>query len=99
MKDSDSRYQWEPSNQAGEPARLLGFPVINFEDLVDFSVTDGLAIAFGDMAETYQIVDRIGIRVLRDPYTTKPFIKFYTTKRVGGDVVNFESLKFVRFSA
>ena len=60
---------------------------------------DSLSIAFGDMGQAYQIVDRMGIRVLRDPYTNKPYIKFYTTKRVGGDVLNFEALKIVQFSA
>ena len=57
-----------------------------------------LSIAVGDMRSAYQIVDRVGIRVLRDPYTAKPYVGFYTTKRVGGDVVNFEALKLVRFN-
>ena len=99
LQDTQGRYMWEPSVQAGQPAMLMGYPVASFEDMEDFSTTGALAIAFGDRAETYQIVDRMGIRVLRDPYTTKPFIKFYTTKRVGGDVVNFESLKFINFQA
>lgn len=99
LQDSNGAYQWQPSVQAGQPSMLAGYPVASFEDMATFSTTGALAIAFGDMAATYQIVDRIGIRVLRDPYTTKPYIKFYTTKRVGGDVVNFESLKFINFQA
>ena len=98
LQDGDGHYQWEPSVQAGQPAMLAGYPVASFEDMAVLA-TGSLSIAFGNMAETYQIVDRIGIRVLRDPYTTKPFIKFYTTKRVGGDVVNFESLKLINFQA
>ncbi len=96
MKDSNGQYQWQPSVQAGQPSMLAGYPVASFEDMAD-PATGSLSVAFGDLAATYQIVDRIGIRVLRDPFTTKPFIKFYTTKRVGGDVVNFESLKFINF--
>jgi HK97 family phage major capsid protein len=61
--------------------------------------TGTLSIAVGDMREAYQIVDRIGIRTLRDPYSNKPYVEFYTTKRVGGDVVNFEALKLIDFSA
>jgi len=56
-------------------------------------------LAVGDMRAAYQIVDRIGIRTLRDPYSAKPYVQFYTTKRVGGDVTNFESLKLIKFSA
>jgi HK97 family phage major capsid protein len=99
LQDSNGAYQWQPSVVAGQPSTLAGYPVASFEDMADFSGTGALAICFGDMAAAYQIVDRIGIRVLRDPYTTKPFVKFYTTKRVGGDVVNFEAIKFINFQA
>ena len=58
---------------------------------------NSLSLSFGDFRTAYQIVDRIGIRVLRDPFTSKPFVKFYTTKRVGGGVVNFEAIKFLKF--
>ena len=97
LKNSDGGYLWQPSVQAGQPATLLGYPQATFEDMPDFSTADALAIAFGDLSEAYQIVDRLGVRVLRDPYTAKPYVKFYTTKRVGGDVINFEALKLVRF--
>lgn len=98
IKDADGTYLWQPGIAAGQPASLLGFSVLEFEDMPDIAA-DSLSIAFGDMGQAYQIVDRMGIRVLRDPYTNKPYIKFYTTKRVGGDVLNFEALKIVQFSA
>ena len=56
-------------------------------------------MAVGDMREAYQIVDRIGVRVLRDPYSNKPYVEFYSTKRTGGDVVNFEAIKLINFQA
>lgn len=99
LQDSNGAYIWSPGIAAGQPSTLLGYPVANFEDMTDYTTTGALAIAVGDMREAYQIVDRAGTRVLRDPYSNKPYVQFYTVKRVGGDVVNFEALKFVRFSA
>jgi HK97 family phage major capsid protein len=61
------------------------------------SAANSLSLSFGDFREAYQIVDRQGIRVLRDPYTAKPYIKFYTTKRTGGGVINFEAIKHLKF--
>lgn len=98
LKDSDGAYLWSPGIAAGQPASLLGYPVASFEDMPD-PATGSLSIAVGDMASTYQIVDRAGIRVLRDPFSSKPYVIFYTTKRVGGDVVNFEALKLINFQA
>jgi HK97 family phage major capsid protein len=98
LKDSDGAYIWSPGIAAGQPATLLGYPTASFEDMPD-PATGSLSIAVGDMRAAYQIVDRAGIRVLRDPYTSKPFILLYTTKRTGGDVVNFEALKLIEFSA
>jgi HK97 family phage major capsid protein len=98
LKDSDGAYIWQPGIAAGQPATLFGYPVAPFEDMPDIA-TGSLSIAVGDMRETYQIVDRIGIRTLRDPYSAKPYVEFYTTKRVGGDVINFEALKLIDFSA
>jgi HK97 family phage major capsid protein len=99
LKDSDGAYLWQPGIQAGQPATILGYPMASFEDMANSTGTGALAIAVGDMREAYQIVDRIGVRVIRDPYSNKPYVEFYSTKRVGGDVVNFEALKFVCFKA
>ncbi len=98
LKDSDGVYIWSPGIAAGQPASLMGYPTASFEDMPD-PATDSLSIAVGDMRQAYQIVDRIGIRTLRDPYSAKPYVEFYTTKRVGGDVVNFEAMKLVEFTA
>lgn len=91
-------YIWQPGLQAGQPATLLGYPVTLGEDMP--SVAAGsLSLAFGNFAESYTIVDRMGLRILRDPFTAAPFVKFRCTKRVGGDVTNFEAVKFLKFSA
>ena len=95
VKDEDGAYLWSPGIAAGQPATLLGYPVASFEDMPS-PATSSLSIAVGDMREAYQIVDRIGIRTLRDPFSSKPYVEFYTTKRVGGDVVNFEAIKLIR---
>lgn len=90
-------YLWEPSFQAGQPERIAGYPVARMEDFPALA-SKSFSMAFGDLAAAYQIVDRQGINVLRDPYTSKPYIKFYTRKRVGGGVVNFEALKLMKFA-
>lgn len=97
-KDSNGSYIWVPGIAAGQPASLLGYPVASFEDMPD-PTTNSLSIAVGDMREAYQIVDRLGIRTLRDPYSAKPYVEFYTTKRVGGDVVNFEAIKLIKLGS
>lgn len=97
LKDSDGAYLWQPGIAVGAPSTLLGYGIAEFEDMATYTTPDARAIAFGDMAQAYQIVERMGIRVLIDPYTNKPFIKYYTTKRVGGDVVNFEAINLLRF--
>jgi HK97 family phage major capsid protein len=96
FKDSTGNYIWQPSNIAGQPATLFGYPVVESEDMPDITA-NSTSIAFGDFARGYLIVDRVGIRVLRDPYTSKPYILFYTTKRVGGGVQNFEAIKLMKF--
>jgi HK97 family phage major capsid protein len=99
MKEATSdRYLWEPSLQAGQPDRLLGYAV-NIDQYVPAIAADSLSLAFGDFAEAYQIVDRLGVRTLRDPYTAKPYVVFYTTKRTGGGAINSEAVKFLKFSA
>jgi HK97 family phage major capsid protein len=99
LKDSQGRMLWQPSIAAGMPSTLLGYPVASFEDMPDYTVTNATAIAFADFAEFYQIVDRLGVRTLRDPYTAKPYIKYYSTKRVGGDVANFEAGVLLKFGS
>lgn len=91
-------YLWQPSFVLGDPERIAGYPVTRAEDMPALN-TGSLSLAFGDFAQGYQIVDRQGIRVLRDPYFAKPYVLFYTTKRVGGGVLNFEAIKFMKFSA
>jgi HK97 family phage major capsid protein len=76
----------------------MGYPVVRMEDISALA-SDSYSLAFGDLNQAYQIVDRQGIRVLRDPFTAKPYVKFYTTKRTGGGVVNFEALKLMKFGA
>jgi HK97 family phage major capsid protein len=98
LKDPNDNYLWQPDFQMQQGGTLLGFNVVEAEDMPAIG-TDSLSIAFGDFNAGYQIVDRQGIRILRDSFTAKPYVKFYTTKRVGGDVVNFEAIKLMKFSA
>ena len=97
FKDADGNYLWQPSAQAGDPARLMGYPVTEAEDMPDIA-SGSHSIAFGDFRRGYLIVDRVGVRVLRDPYSAKPYVLFYTTKRVGGGVQDFDAVKFLKFS-
>lgn len=97
FKDADGAYVWAPPTGPGEVASILGKPVHN-DDNVDGVGAGKFPIAFGNFQRSYLIVDRMGIRVLRDPYTSKPNVLFYTTKRVGGGVVNFEALKFLKIA-
>ncbi|WP_407818044.1 phage major capsid protein, partial [Staphylococcus aureus] len=71
-------------------------PVTEAEDMPNVAA-NSFAIAFGDFRAGYLIVDRTGVRILRDPYSAKPYVLFYTTKRVGGGVQNFEAIKLVKF--
>lgn len=98
LRDADDNYYWQPDFREGASGTILGFPVAEFNDMADIAA-NSLSIAFANFSVGYQIVDRIGVRVLRDPYTAKPEVKFYTTKRVGGDVVNFEAIKLMKFGA
>lgn len=96
---SAGKFIYIPSFQAGLPDQVMGYPVRRLQDMATYTTTDALAIAFGDMEECYQIVDRLGLSVLVDPYTAKPYIKYYTRGRVGGDVLNFEAMKFIKFGS
>lgn len=96
IKDADGNYIWQPANRPGEQPSLLGYPVTEVEDMPTIG-SDSLSIAFGDFNRGYLIVDRLGLRVLRDPYSSKPYVLFYTTKRVGGGVQDFDAIKFLKF--
>ncbi|MGQ7792923.1 phage major capsid protein [Faunimonas sp. B44] len=96
LKDADGNYLWQPPANAAGRATIMNFPVAEAEDMPDIAA-NAFAIAFGDFARGYLIVDRIGVRVLRDPYSQKPYVLFYTTKRVGGGVQDFDAIKLVRF--
>lgn len=93
-----NQYMWQPGLAAGTPDTLLGVPVYMSADM-PVADEDSLSVAVGDFKAAYQIVDRKGIRILRDPFTEKPFVKFYATKRVGGEVVNFEAIKLLKLAA
>jgi len=90
-------YIWQPSLQAGTPATILGYPIVLADDMPAMA-SGSLSVAFGNFEEGYTIVDRIGLQTLRDPYTSAPFVKFRCSKRVGGDVVNFEAVKLLKFA-
>ncbi|WP_172326796.1 phage major capsid protein [Mangrovicoccus sp. HB161399] len=98
MKDADGRFLWSDGLAAGEPARLMGYPVLIAEDMPDIA-NNADAIAFGDFAAGYTIAERPDLRILRDPFSAKPHVLFYATKRVGGDVSDFAAIKLLRFSA
>lgn len=98
MKDADGRFLWADSLAAGEPARLMGYPVLVAEDMPDIAA-NAYAIAFGDFAAGYTIAERPDLRVLRDPFSAKPHVLFYASKRVGGDVSDFAAIKLLKFAA
>ncbi len=98
FKDTTGNYIWQPGAAAGQPPTLMGYPVAEAEDMPDVA-SNSYSVAFGDFARGYLVVDRIGIQTLRDPYSAKPYVLFYTTKRVGGGVQNFEAIKLMKFSA
>lgn len=98
FKDGEGRFIWQDSLQQGQPAMLLGHPVELAEDMPDVAAGN-YPIAFGDFQSGYTIVDRVGDRLLRDPYTAKPHVHFYMYRRVGGDVNNFEAIKLLKIAA
>lgn len=97
LKDGDQNYIWQPSYVAGQPAQLLGYPVSEMPGMPDVAAS-AMPIAFGDFQRGYLIVERAGVRILRDPYSNKPNVHFYTTKRVGGGVNNPECLKVLEMN-
>jgi HK97 family phage major capsid protein len=98
IKDNQNRYLWEPGLNGATQSTLLGFPIYEANDMASVGA-NALSVAFGNFRAGYQIVDRIGIRVIRDIYTAKPNVLFYTTKRVGGAVKNFEAIKLLKVKA
>lgn len=96
FKTTTGDYIWAPPATADGTASLMNFPVVEAEDMPDPGANT-FSIAFGDFERGYVVVDRVGIRVLRDPYSAKPYVLFYTTKRVGGGVQNFEAIRLLKF--
>ncbi|HMQ58581.1 MAG TPA: phage major capsid protein [Rhizobiaceae bacterium] len=96
LKDADGNYLWQPPAAVGQRALLMGFPVVEAEDMPNIAANE-TALAFGDFARGYLVVDRTGVSVLRDPYSAKPYVLFYTTKRVGGGVQDFDAIKLLKF--
>lgn len=97
LKDNDGRFLWTDGLAAGQPAVLMGYPVLIAEDMPD-AATGANAIAFGDFAAGYTVAERPDLRILRDPFSAKPHVLFYATKRVGGDVSDFAAIKLLKFA-
>jgi HK97 family phage major capsid protein len=97
FKDSTGNYLWQPPASVGAPATLLGFPLVEAEDMPNVA-NNAVSIAFGDFRRGYLVVDRAGVRILRDPYSAKPYVLFYTTKRVGGGIQDFAAIKGLKFA-
>lgn len=95
MKDADGRFMWGDSLQAGEPARLMGYPVLIAEDMPDVAA-NAYPIAFGDFTSGYTIAERPDLRILRDPFSAKPHVLFYANKRVGGDITDYAAIKLLK---
>ena len=98
LKDGDNNYLWQPSYVAGQPATLAGFAIKEVAAVPDVAA-NAIAALFGDFKQTYTVFDRVGVRVLRDPFTNKPYVQFYTTKRVGGGVHNPEPMRALKVAA
>jgi len=96
FKDVDGNYLWQPPAMPGGRAMLMGFPLVEAEEMPDIAAAS-TSIAFGDFRRGYLVVDRTGVRVLRDPYSSKPYVLFYITKRVGGGVQDFNAIKLLKF--
>ena len=97
FKDSTGHYLWQPPASVGAPATLLGFPLVEAEEMPNIA-NNAISVAFGDFRRGYLVVDRAGVRILRDPYSAKPYVLFYTTKRVGGGVQDFAAIKGLKFA-
>ncbi|EQB33304.1 phage major capsid protein [Sphingobium ummariense] len=98
LRTDDGAFLWQPSLSAGQPASLLGYPVVEAEDMPDIAA-DSLSIAFGNFQAGYVIAERSETSILRDPFSNKPFVHFYAVKRIGGGVANSEAIKLMKFAA
>ena len=96
LKDADGNYLWQPAASPEGRASLMGFSLVEAEDMPDIAA-DSFSIAFGDFRRGYLIVDRQGVNILRDPYSAKPYVLFYTTKRVGGGIADYDAIKLLKF--
>jgi HK97 family phage major capsid protein len=96
LRDTAGNYLWQPPATADGKASFMGFPLVEAEDMPNIG-TNSFSIAFGDFQRGYLVVDRQGVNVLRDPYSAKPYVLFYTTKRVGGGVQDFDAIKLLKF--
>ena len=98
LKAADGSFLWQPGLMEGQPNRLLGYPVVEAEDMPDIAA-DALPIAFGNFRAGYLIAERSATSILRDPFTNKPFVHFYATKRIGGQVLDSDAIKLMKISA
>ena len=98
FKTSDGAFVWQPGMVEGQAATLLGYPVVEAEDMPDIGA-NSLSIAFGNFRAGYLIADRGETRILRDPFSNKPFVHFYATKRVGGAIIDSQAIKLMKFAA
>ena len=98
FKTADGAFLWQPALTAAQPDTLLGYPVVEAEDMPDVAA-DSLSVAFGNFRAGYLIAERTETQILRDPFTNKPFVHFYATKRIGGQVANSEAIKLLKFAA
>lgn len=98
LKDTTNQYLWQPSLQLGQPATFSGYGISEDDNMPDVGA-GAYPVAFGDFKRGYLIVDRMGVRVLRDPFSAKPYVEFYTTKRVGGGVQDFAAIKLLKIAA
>jgi HK97 family phage major capsid protein len=96
FKDSGGRYIFNPISAPDVPSTLLNYPVTEAEDMPALGASS-YSVLFGDFKRAYTVVDRIGTRIIRDPFSNKPYIGFYTVKRVGGKVINSEAYKALKF--
>lgn len=97
-KDGDGNYIWQPAMQNGQPGSIFGYGYVTNEDMPSAGA-GAIPVVFGNFQQAYVIFDRMGIRSLRDPYTNKPFVGFYTTKRVGSMIANTQAVKFLKCAA